>query len=277
MQSNTSSNSLKVVARNYTSNYHHISEHITIFQRTHLWPQNSREIDVFGRYWSLAWLHFPDDQVALHRLGEKNYLNGPLALFIPPFSVIDTEIKGGEIYWQAMISDLPLDDSFPSQATIYERAAHQPIPQSLEEIKKFFLDHQRSAGRSYVVEKVEIVSGVAENVRQFINKNFEEEFSISKISEILGYNHAVIDRAFKKAYGLSPINYRNKMRVLDSIHKLVLGKLNISDIGYDVGFSTPGNFAKQFKKIMKLPPSEFSGILRKRPSSNSHGDIYSGH
>lgn len=272
MQINTSPNSLKVVAENYTSSFRQTSRHITIFKRTHLWPPNSREIDVFGRCWSLAWLDFPEDQVALHRLGEKKYLNGPLALFIPPFSIIDTEIKGGEIYWQAVISDLPIDDTFPSQATIFSRAAYMPIPESFEEIKKFLLDHQTSGGQSCIVEKVEIVSGIAEKFRQFLNENFEEELSISEISQILGYNHAVIDRAFKKAYGISPINYRNKMRVLDSVHKLVLGESNVADIGYDVGFSSPGNFSKQFKKIMKLPPSDFR--LIKAHHSLSSSDLF---
>lgn len=246
-----------VVAENYTTSYRPLTERLSVFTRTHLWAPDSREIDVFGRCWSLAWANFKHNQVSMHRLGKKIYLNGPMAVFIPSYSIIDTEIAGGEICWNALISDMKIDEFAPREATAFPLKPDTQMPQSLDEIKKFLLKHQQADSPHFVVEKLEVSSGIAERFRQVLNQSFEMELSISDLSSSLGYNHAVLDRAFKKAYGISPINYRNKMRVLDSVHKLVIGESNVSDVGYNVGFSSTGNFTKQFKKIMKLPPSEF--------------------
>jgi AraC-like DNA-binding protein len=255
----TTSTSIKAVAPNYSSDHKQISKNMSFFERIHFWPPNSREIDVFGRCWSLAWFDFPDNLVALHRLGEKIYLNGPVAVFIPPLSIVDFDILGGEISWHAIISDLPTSGWAPTEATLYSRPKELPIPQSLEEVKIFLRDHQLSGAKSTIVEKVEIESGIAKNFRHYLNENFEENLTIEEICKKLNYNPAVLNRAFKKAYEISPINYRIKMRVLDSIHRLVLGDSNVTDIGYDVGFTSSGNFTKQFKKIMKIPPSDYLG------------------
>jgi AraC-like DNA-binding protein len=250
-------NEVTAVTANYTSVHQQISERMSIFERTHQWSPHSREIDVFGQCWSIAWPSFSDNQVALHRLGQKYFLNGPLAVFIPPFSLIDVEIIGGEISWQAIISDLPIDNWAPTEATVYQRPANQLIPRTLEDIKKFIVESNPL--ENFVVEKLEEPTAIAFKFRKAINDSFLEDFTISELANQLGYNHAVIDRAFKKAYGISPINYRIKMRVMDSIHKLVLGDMKVKDVGYDVGFTTFRNFAKQFKKIMKISPSNFIG------------------
>lgn len=80
---------------------------------------------------------------------------------------------------------------------------------------------------------------------------------MEQLAHALGFNLAVIDRAFKSYFDLSPISYRNRMRVLDAAHRLLLGQNSVTDVALEVGFGGLANFNKQFKKFMKVPPSEY--------------------
>jgi AraC-like DNA-binding protein len=247
----------KISTKNYTTEYQSLSPGLVFCQRKHFWQPNETELDVFGRCWSFAWVNFKDHQVVAQRLGQEVALNGPLAVFIPPYSIIDWKFEGGEIFWQAIISDLPLSSDLPKEALLIERPELQSMPQTMLEIKKFIRSHLESLEKIKYIEKIESPSGIAEKLRNFLNQNFEHEIHFSEIAKTLRIDHSVLDRSFKKAYGLSPTAFRNRMRILDAAHRLILKPTRVSDICFDVGFNTLGNFNKQFKKFMKAAPSDF--------------------
>jgi AraC-like DNA-binding protein len=256
-----------IKANTYQTYVYALEPRLISFERVHHWPESSHEIDVFGRCWSLTWTHFNSGQVCIESGLEMISLDGPCAILIPPYSCIDWRIKGGEIYWQALISDLPIQNVSEevsylasqdfSKVYLFRRLEQDHMPTSIGQLNQFLKTYYPIR----ILNKPKKNSAVAEKVRVFLNENMSHEYSIKEMAEYLGFNHSVMDRAFKKAYGLTPVQYRNKMRVLDSAHRFMLGEEKVSDLAFEVGFSGLENFNKQFKKQMRISASHFISPL----------------
>lgn len=248
------SDTLAISAPTYNTKIFRDSPHWARFERSHSWQTNTQEIDVFGDCWSFAWTNFINDQVSVNTRGKSFFINGACALLIPPFSIIDWQLRGGTVFWQAIVSDKSWPRQFPKKAVLYRRRDNEHLPRNLDELHDFINSHEPE----FAIDKEERSSAVALRTKKFIDHFWSREFTIEELSESLGFDHAVIDRAFKLCYGLSPIAYRNKMRVLSAAHRMLLGANNVTDVALEVGFSGVSNFNKQFKKVMRVPPSVYT-------------------
>jgi AraC-like DNA-binding protein len=224
------------------------------FERTHTWKKNDRLINVFGDCWALGWCEFTNDQVSVQTRRHRISLNGSCAVWFPPYSIIDWRFRGGTIFWQAIVSNKPLPQSLPQKACIFDRKANQVIPDSVEGIEQLF---KEATFRDYI-DKEESISSVAHRTKSYIDHHWREDCLIEDISNKLGYNQSVMDRSFKACFGLSPIQYRNKMRLLEAAHTMLIHEGKVTEIALDVGFSGVSNFTKQFKKTFKVPPSKYN-------------------
>ncbi len=245
-----------IQAPNYeTRIFKHLSHHHWArFERAHHWKTNAREVDVFGDCWSLAWTDFNSDKVSVQTRRHKIYLNGPCIVWAPPHSIIDWRFRGGAIFWQAVLSNLRLPPTLPLRACIYNRESNLVLPNDLIEVEELL---KYCTVREFI-DKEESSSSVSKRCKDFMDRHWRESYSIEEISQRLGYNQSVMDRSFKSCYGLSPQQYRNRKRVLDSAHALILENAKVTDMALDVGFSGLENFSKQFKKLFRIPPSKFS-------------------
>ena len=69
------------------------------------------------------------------------------------------------------------------------------------------------------------------------------------VSEQLNVSNSYLSTTFKATYGVSIIQYINRLRV-DQAKSLILNTdMNIKDIAQTVGFSSDINFIRVFKKL----------------------------
>ncbi len=94
-----------------------------------------------------------------------------------------------------------------------------------------------------------------------MHKNFNQEITLDKLSELFYLNPSYCSTLFKKHTGTNYSLYLNKLRI-DKASQLLLDEgLSISLIARTVGFSNEEYFFRVFKKITGQTPSEF----RRRP------------
>ena len=81
------------------------------------------------------------------------------------------------------------------------------------------------------------------------------------VSEQLNASNSYLSTAFKNAYGVSLVQYLNRLRV-EHAKKLILEPpMSIKEIALASGFSSDINFIRVFKKQENTTPS----MLRKKP------------
>ena len=64
-------------------------------------------------------------------------------------------------------------------------------------------------------------------------------------------------RQFKNCYGISPIEYRTKLRVVYAHELLLYEKSTVGQTALEVGFQDPKQFAKHFKDATSLTPKHY--------------------
>ena len=85
----------------------------------------------------------------------------------------------------------------------------------------------------------------------------DADYSIEDLSRDLCMSRASLHRKVKAASGITPTELMRTERLNRAAELLKEGKLNVNEVAYSVGFSTPGYFTQSFKKQFGVLPSEF--------------------
>ncbi|WP_028979002.1 helix-turn-helix domain-containing protein [Sporocytophaga myxococcoides] len=92
----------------------------------------------------------------------------------------------------------------------------------------------------------------------YINENFNNsELDLSQISKATGVNQRYISDTISDKFQVNFKTYVNQIRINEAKRLLKESDLNISEIAYSVGFSSPGSFNRVFKSMTGKTPSEF--------------------
>jgi signal transduction histidine kinase/DNA-binding response OmpR family regulator len=91
----------------------------------------------------------------------------------------------------------------------------------------------------------------------YIHTNYRENISRCDIASHVGVSERHLARCFQQEVGLAPITYLNRFRV--KVAKLLLdtGRMSITNVAMEVGFSTGGYFTRVFRDEEGISPREY--------------------
>ncbi|MBN8542022.1 MAG: AraC family transcriptional regulator [Deltaproteobacteria bacterium] len=237
-----------------------LSKDLTFWERNQTVRRPNINIDVFGATWFLGIGICPPGKVALNRKGEKIEFTGPTAFFIPPYSLIEWNLNPTQIQWAAFASERELPSTAPKEAICWDWPSIE-LPSTLEEIFSF-LEKWKSLDYR-VIEKIEKPSLLAAKVKAFIDAGYRNELLIAGLAQQLGVSRVAMGRAFKACYGISPVAYRNRLRLFYSL-KLMSSGETVTAAAFNSGYSHLSRFNRQFREYMRTSPSEFC-LIKKKP------------
>ena len=94
-------------------------------------------------------------------------------------------------------------------------------------------------------------------VRRYIDLHFKESLTLEQLAEEAHMNKYYLSHAFKREYGISPINYMIARRIDESKYLLTETDLSMSQIAQLLGFSSLSYFSQVFRKSQEISPMEF--------------------
>jgi AraC-like DNA-binding protein/mannose-6-phosphate isomerase-like protein (cupin superfamily) len=94
-------------------------------------------------------------------------------------------------------------------------------------------------------------------VRRYIDLHFKEPLTLEQLAEEGHMNKFYLSHAFKKEYGLSPINYMISKRIDESKYLLAETDLSMSQIAQLLGFSSLSYFSQVFHRTQSISPKEY--------------------
>ena len=105
----------------------------------------------------------------------------------------------------------------------------------------------------------QVISGNSQcaAVRRYIDLHIKEPLTLEQLSEEAHINKYYLSHAFKREYGVSPINYMISRRIDESKYLLAETDLSTSQIAQLLGFSSLSYFSQVFRKIHGSSPMEF--------------------
>ncbi len=91
----------------------------------------------------------------------------------------------------------------------------------------------------------------------YVEKNYMEDISAEMMAKECKMSYSYFSRFFKAELGQSFTNYLNYVRICEAEKLLIKGKMNVTEIALECGFTTTSYFIVQFKKHKNLSPKQF--------------------
>lgn len=105
-------------------------------------------------------------------------------------------------------------------------------------------------------EPLRSVSKECAEIKRYIDTHYRESLTLDFLSKLSHLNKFYLIHSFKKAFGMTPINYLQFCRISEGRRLLTETDMPISQIAQVLGFSSQSSFTQCFKKTVLLTPSQ---------------------
>lgn len=93
--------------------------------------------------------------------------------------------------------------------------------------------------------------------RDRIDRDYAQPLDVEAIARGVHMSPGHFSRQFKAAYGESPYSYLMTRRVERAMALLRRGDLSVTEVCFEVGFSSLGTFSTRFTELVGVPPSVY--------------------
>ncbi len=242
----------KIKSQSYSSSILSLKKNEAIILRRHRYQEEKIVLDIHSKFWSLGYGDFPENSIFFWSNKKWNEVKGQILLYLSPFSIIKWKIRKGSLKWIYLLSQTSVD-----KATQIESKIISPF-------ESHFLPLIKSS--STLLSFIENQLGTNPNLRSknhvegLLKKSIQKRFMISENIKSLvkeNHNYSYVSRQFKKSYDISPVRYRNQLRLIQASHELLFSDESILEIANKIGLNDSKFFYSQFKTILGANPSKF--------------------
>ena len=89
-----------------------------------------------------------------------------------------------------------------------------------------------------------------------IHSDYREALTVESLAEENAMSVSSFHRTFKRVTGDSPLQYLKKIRLDKAKGLLVHQGMRVNSVAYEVGYESPSQFSREFKRYFRVPPSE---------------------
>ena len=97
---------------------------------------------------------------------------------------------------------------------------------------------------------------------EYIERNYTENIDIEYLSNMCYLSQAHFFRLFKNEMRMSPIEYKNKLKLERAKALLTEDECSVSEVADILGFESVYYFSRFFKKYTGTPPSEYTSFIK---------------
>jgi AraC-like DNA-binding protein len=93
--------------------------------------------------------------------------------------------------------------------------------------------------------------------RTFISNHRADDINLADVAKATHVSTFYLCKIFKKATGLTFVEYRNRLRIESAKKMLLNPNLTVSEIAYSVGFQSLTQFNRLFRRVVGTAPTRF--------------------
>lgn len=242
---------LEIQTSSYISQIDKISDDLLYLKREQHYPKGFQTVDTFGDFNILALATIKEGTVTMSQGHECLSLNGPVVLFVPKYSIVKWAINTPVLEWAAFITNQSLSKKVTS-VSVFKNT--NPFPKNINDLRAIVdSSHLKFAFKNS--DELDL----PRQIKNYLDQNQFDTMEISELSSKFNLRPSQVTKIFKKFYGITPVKYRSKVRIFNSMFNLLTSenKMDITKIAFDSGFSDLSRFNKQFRKITETTPSKF--------------------
>jgi AraC-like DNA-binding protein len=188
------------------------------------------------------------------RLGDKTV--GVLQIGQPAMAATTTEhIKDSEkpIRDPGVSMDLDRIPYAQIDSALPSRSRYEAMVRLLE----LFANQLSFFANEILIQQAEREPYRVRMARAYISTRQTEDFNLSDVARAVHVSPFYLCKIFKKATGLTFIEFRNRLRIESAMKLLQNPRQSVSEIAYSVGFQSLTQFNRLFRRIVGRSPTAY--------------------
>jgi AraC-like DNA-binding protein len=105
------------------------------------------------------------------------------------------------------------------------------------------------------------LSHIARAVR-WIREHHARSFRVEEVAEVCGMSASAFYRNFQAVTAMSPIQFQKQIRLQEARLQLVAHPDDVAGVGFRVGYESPSQFSREYRRQFGAPPSLDAERLR---------------
>lgn len=96
-----------------------------------------------------------------------------------------------------------------------------------------------------------------------IRDSFAEPLPVARLAEVAGMSPATFHRHFKAVTAMTPVQYQKQLRLQEARRLLLSEPAEVARIGYAIGYESPAQFSRDYRRMFGAPPGRDALAIRK--------------
>lgn len=111
-------------------------------------------------------------------------------------------------------------------------------------------------------------SGLADVARavRWIRDHYAQPFRVEDVARLSGMSLSAFYRNFQAATAMSPIQFQKQIRLQEARLLVAMQPDNVTGVGHRVGYDSPSQFSREYRRQFGVPPSQDATRLRPTPA-----------
>ncbi|HEV7854474.1 MAG TPA: AraC family transcriptional regulator [Mycobacterium sp.] len=96
----------------------------------------------------------------------------------------------------------------------------------------------------------------------WIRENYAEPMTIDDLARLCGMSTSAFHRHFRGVTAVSPLQFQKRIRLQEARSLLVARPGDVAGVGHRVGYDSPSQFNREYRRLFGVPPGQDAAQLR---------------
>jgi transcriptional regulator GlxA family with amidase domain len=96
----------------------------------------------------------------------------------------------------------------------------------------------------------------------WLRSNYEKPLRVEHLATIAGMSRSALHYHFRALTAMSPLHFQKQLRLHAARQRMLTGELDAAGAGFEVGYESPSQFNREYRRFFGRPPIRDIKALR---------------
>jgi AraC-like DNA-binding protein len=102
----------------------------------------------------------------------------------------------------------------------------------------------------------------------WLRRNYDQTVRVDELARMTGMSASAFHRQFRAVTQMTPIQYQKQIRLQEARAQLIARPRNVAAVGFAVGYDSPSQFSRDYRRLFGAPPGQDAEQLRQASALN---------